>query len=166
MSKKWVIVLIVSVLLLGLIVLISKQSILNRVLSFAFSKISGSNVSLDRSGEVTYKDINSQYSVNGSLPQGFPKDFPLPDSYQIKTSWKTSNAGSNGYSIIVETGLNMGDVLNFYKSSLPKNGWKVDNLTSLNSSSTITFEKNSLKGFAGLTSQDSKTVISITIGGS
>lgn len=140
-----------------------KLGLVDHVLSFVLSKVGGTKVTINSPGAINYTDANAQYSTNGKLPEGFPKDFPILNSSQITNSWKTTNS-KTGFSIIVSDKSSLSQVFDFYLNGLPANGWKINTKTESDSSATLSFEKGNLNGFIGFATQNGETVYSITVG--
>ncbi len=165
MIKK---LMVLFVIFLGIVVVFAmffiKLGLVDHVLSFVLSKVGGTKVTINSPGAINYTDAGAQYSTNGKLPDGFPKDFPILSTSQITNSWKTTNGKTIGYSIIVSDKAPLSKVFDFYVSSLSANEWKVTSKTKTGDNVILSFEKENLSGYIGFVSQNGQTVYSVTVG--
>lgn len=97
------------------------------------------------------------------IPSQFPKDFPIPPSASLVSSWSNEDKNNLGVSVIWTSGEPYEAVVDFYKSQLEKNGYKI--LTEFNNkpSYAISFSKADMSGYVGIAQSD-KTTISVTVG--
>lgn len=107
-------------------------------------------------GDVSLKE-------GGSLPETFPKDFPVYPGAILKNSWSAKTDAAAGTSVIWESRDNPLAVFNFYKESLTSKGWKITASFNDQKSYTLSFEKGNVSGFLGI-SDNEVTTISATLG--
>ncbi len=141
----------------------AKQSILGTFLS----KTTGETVEIDEEGEkVTIKSGETEFSFEegGELPEDFPKDFPIYPEAELTSSWSASGEETEGISLIWETGDSVGKVSEYYKKELVDGGWKLSFSTETEDTVTVGFEKNDSSGFLGITIEEEKTTILVTLG--
>ena len=131
------------------------------------SKTTGGIVGIDKKGEkVTIKTEEAEISIEegGELPENFPKDFPTYPKAKLISSWTASGDETEGLSLVWETSDSIDKVAVYYKEKLTESGWKLSLTAEVEDSTTLAFEKNDTGGFIGITTEDSKTIISLTLG--
>lgn len=148
---------LISILLLVLVLGLSGWVIFRKVLD---------KVSFEKQNSLNYKDAATEVSLNkeNSLPNGFPTDFPIYPGAKITTSWKTEEEGAQGYSLVLETSDSLEKVTSFYNSELTKTAWNIENTIKEVNSGAISFNKDGSKGFIGLVENESKVIISLSLG--
>jgi len=166
-SKALPIILVVIVLILVGLYLVGRTAsrfIANRVLS----GITGQNVQVDSSGDkVTVETEEGQVSfeAGGSLPAGFPSDFPVYSGAKVVSSFTAQGEQDSGMSVVWESSDSQASVADFYKKQLPAAGYTVSSTFEATNSLTISFKKGETEGFMGVTSgEGGKTTISVTVG--
>jgi hypothetical protein len=89
----------------------------------AVEEASGGEVKIDKEGDETKVEVGGETLENkqGALVDGFPKDFPLPDGFDVSTSTKTGGK-YQAFGAIPSAD----DAFAFFEAELPKEGWKVD----------------------------------------
>ena len=103
------------------------------------------------------------YLKSGSIPDKFPKDFPLPkDSIVDESSVKKEN-NVVGVSLILTSNLTLHQALDLFESDLIKNGWSYVPVSLQKESATFNFSKKGSQGFAGIVANENKVKIVITI---
>jgi hypothetical protein len=131
------------------------------------SKTTGGIVDIDKEGgKVTVKSEETEFSFEegGELPENFPKDFPTYPKAKLTSSWTASSDETEGLSLVWETNDSIDKVAAYYKEKLTELGWKLSLTAEVEDSTTLAFEKNDTGGFIGITTEDSKTIISLTLG--
>jgi len=131
------------------------------------SKTTGEVVGIDKEGEkITIKSEEAEFSLEegGELPENFPKDFPVYPKAKLTSSWTASSEETEGLSLVWETNDSIDKVSAYYKEKLTESGWKLSLTAEVEDSITLAFEKNDTGGFIGITTEDSKTIISLTLG--
>lgn len=131
-----------------------------------FSRLTGRVVDVEKNGEkVTVTLDEGEHSFEeGSLPDNFPSDIPIYPDAKLASSWVASGDGTDGLSLIWETDDSVSKVSNYYENELENAGWTLSFTSETEGSTTYAFEKNDMSGFIGITVEESKTVISLTLG--
>ncbi len=173
-SKNLIVIIVVVVaVLIGLTLLgryIAKK-VAEKAAGAFLSKVTGQNVNVgNNGGNITVKTDQGNLTINsgGSLPDSFPKDFPIYPGAKLTGSFSTNGTtGDNtkGVSVVWETSDDAAKVGAYFKTQLPAAGYTVTTDFSQADSTTLTFEKGTVSGFLGVTKgSDGKTAISVTIG--
>lgn len=121
-------------------------------------------------GKMTFTDSKTGAKVDigsNSVPDTFPKDFPLYPGAKVTSSLSGAQAGkSNGFWLTMTTPDTSEQVIAFYKTELEKNGWSVDSVFNANGMNTQGISKGTWKGSLsmGRSSSDSETQIVIILG--
>lgn len=121
-------------------------------------------------GKMTFTDSKTGAKVDigsNSVPDTFPKDFPLYPGAKVTSSLSGAQAGkSNGFWLTMTTQDSSEKVIDFYKTELEKNGWSVDSVFNANGMNTQGISKETWKGSLsmGRSSSDSETQIVIILG--
>ncbi len=121
-------------------------------------------------GKMTFTDSKTGAKVDigsNSVPDTFPKDFPLYPGAKVTSSLSGAQAGkSNGFWLTMTTPDTSEKVIEFYKTELEKNGWSVDSVFNANGMNTQGISKGTWKGSLsmGRSSSDSETQIVIILG--
>ena len=170
-SQKGLLILVIVVLVLAGLYLGGKylsQGGGQTLVGSFLSRIIGRDVKIEENGESTTiksEDQEISFSVTGTLPEGFPQDFPLYPEATISSSFTAKGEGTNGTSIVLGSQDAIEKVIEFYKSELPQKGWKIVSNFEQQGSSTISFEKELVSGFLGITKGEKGiSTISVTIG--
>lgn len=173
-KNLWVIIIVAIAILVGLSLLgkYLYQKIAEKAAGTFLSKVTGQNVDIGSNGkDITVKTKEGDLKINsgGSLPDSFPKDFPVYPGTTLTGSFSASGTGddkdSKGTSIVWETGDDAAKVGAFYKTELPKAGYTILSDYSQDDATTLTFENDSVSGFIGVgTGNEGKTTISVTVG--
>lgn len=121
-------------------------------------------------GKMTFTDSKTGATVDigsNSVPEDFPKDFPLYKGAKVTSSLSGAQAGkSNGYWLTMATPDAADKVVSFYKTELPKNGWTVESTFAANEMTNYGVSKGTWKGSvsAGRNDDESETQIIIILG--
>ena len=121
-------------------------------------------------GKMTFTDPKTGAKVDigsNTVPDTFPKDFPLYPGAKVASSLSGAQAGkSNGFWLTMTTNDSSDKVVSFYKTELTKNGWTVDSTFTANDMNTQGISKCTWKGSLsmGVSSPDSETQIVIILG--
>ncbi len=132
-----------------------------------FSRLTGGVVDVEKDGDkVTVTSEEGEYSFEegGSLPDKFPSDFPIYPKAKLASSWVADGNETDGLSLIWETEDSIEEVSNYYVSELEDAGWTLSFTSETEESTTLAFEKDGVSGFIGITFEESKVVISLTLG--
>jgi hypothetical protein len=135
------------------------------VVGSIFSRLSGGAVEKDGDKvTVSLEEGEFSFEEEGSLPDNFPSDFPIYPDAKLVSTWMAKGEGTDGLSLIWETEDSVSKVSNYYKSELEDTGWILSFTSETEDSTTFAFEKNDTRGFIGITIEESKVVISLTLG--
>lgn len=130
-----------------------------------FSRLSGGVVEKDGDKvTVTSEEGEFSFEEEGSLPDNFPSDFPIYPDVKLVSSWTAKGDGTDGLSLIWETEDSVSKVNDYYENELENAGWTLSFTSETEDSTTFAFEKNGVRGFIGITLEESKTIISLTLG--
>jgi hypothetical protein len=140
------------------------------VLSLAFgagcsssSQSSTPTTRLENGFEIATPDGQAALSLNGHLPAGWPRDFPIPDNADVAGSGSLSNSRGAGMVAVYTVSGHASDTYNFYKTNTA--------LTVTSSSSagfgsafvgTVQFE-GAFTGSATLAGRNAKTYLAIVL---
>ncbi len=168
-SKKAPILLILAAVVVAATILggIFYRRAKGLVVGNIFSRLTGGTVDVDNDGEkvtITSEEGEFSFEEGGSLPDNFPSDFPIYPNAELASSWTASGDDTDGLSLIWETEDSVSKVSNYYESELEDAGWTLSFTSETEDSTTYAFEKNDVSGFIGITVEESKTVISLTLG--
>ena len=168
-SKKAPILLILAAVVVAAAILggIFYRRAKGLVVGNIFSRLTGGTVGVDNDGEkvtITSEEGEFSFEEGGSLPDNFPSDFPIYPDAELASSWTASGDDTDGLSLIWETGDSVSKVSNYYENELKDAGWTLSFTSETEDSTTYAFEKNDVSGFIGITVEESKTVISLTLG--
>ncbi len=134
---KKIIIIIVSIFVIVLLALAvsgcraigqrSAQKLAETVIERA-AAAQGENVSVDlSSGEIKIESDDGEISIGGtSLPEGWPREVPVPNNYDIITSWKSTVDGKSVFSISGNYNGSLAEAVSWYKSQL-SSGWNIEN---------------------------------------
>lgn len=156
-------IVVTAVILGGILYRETKDSIVGNI----FSRLTGEAIDVDKDGEkttVTLKEGEFSFEEGGSLPDNFPSDFPIYPEAELASSWMAKGNDTDGLSLIWETEDSVGRVSNYYERELEDAGWTLSFTSETEDSTTFAFGKNDVSGFIGITIEESKTVISLTLG--
>ncbi len=135
MRKKFMI--LISIFLLVLLIISvsgcraigqrSAQKLAETVIERAAAS-QGEDVSVDlSSGEIKIKSDEGEIAIGGaSLPDEWPKEVPVPNNYDIMTSWKSTVDGKSVFSISGNYNGSLSEAVSWYKSELSR-GWDIEN---------------------------------------
>ncbi len=98
---------------------------------------------------------------NATLPEGFPKGFPIYEGAKIEQSAKTTGAQGVSYTVGWVVDADLKAVTEYYEKALPDNGFKVDN--SFKSAKSTVFSIKDM-GVVGVNVVDGKTKVIVTLG--
>lgn len=168
-NKKIPILAILAVVAVAAVILggIFYRKAKDLVVGNIFSRLTGTNVDVEKGGEkvtVTSEEGEFSFEEEGDLPDNFPSDFPIYPDAKLVSSWVASGLATDGLSLIWETEDSVSKVSNYYESELEDAGWTLSFTSETDDSTTLAFEKNDVSGFIGITVEESKTIISLTLG--
>ena len=121
-------------------------------------------------GKMTFTDSKTGATVDigsNSVPEDFPKDFPLYKGARVTSSLSGAQAGkSNGYWLTMSTPDAADKVVSFYKTELPKNGWTVESTFAANEMTNYGVSKGTWNGSvsAGKNEDENETQVIIILG--
>lgn len=141
----------------------AKESVLGTFLS----KTTGETVEVEEGGgkvTVTSEEGEFSFEEGGELPDNFPEDFPIYPGAKLTSSWTAQAEEKEGISLVWETSDSMEEVSEYYKEELASSGWKVGFSTEAEDTITMGFEKGDSSGFLGITTEEGKTIVSLTLG--
>jgi hypothetical protein len=168
-KKKAPILIILAVVVVGAAILggIFYRKAKDLVVGNVLSRRIGGVVDVEKDGEkvtVTSEEGEFSFEEEGSLPDNFPSDFPIYPGAKLASSWTASSDDTDGLSLIWKTDDSVSKVGNYYESELKDAGWTLSFTAETEDSTTFAFEKDDVSGFIGITVEESKTVISLTLG--
>ena len=132
-----------------------------------FSRLTNGRVDIEKDGEkvtVTSEEGEFTFEEEGELPDSFPSDFPVYPGAKLASSWVADGDNTDGLSLIWETEDAVSKVSNYYENELEKAGWTLSITSKTEDSATFSFEKDDARGFIGVTIEESKVIISLTLG--
>jgi len=156
-------IIVVAVILGGIFYRKAKDLVVGNI----FSRLTGGAVDVDKDGEkvtITTEEGEFSFEEEGRLPDNFPSDFPIYPDAKLASSWVAKGDDTDGLSLVWETKDSVSKISNFYESELEDAGWTLSFTSKTDDSTTFAFEKNDVSGFIGVTVEESKTVISLTLG--
>lgn len=168
-NKKAPILIILAAVVVAAVILggIFYRKTADLVVGNIFSRLTGRAVNVEKGGEkvtVTLEEGEFSFEEGGNLPDNFPSDFPIYPDAELASSWTASGDDTDGLSLIWETEDTVSKVSNYYERELKNAGWTLSFTSETEDSTTFAFEKNDVSGFIGITVEESKTVISLTLG--
>ena len=143
------------------------QKAKNFIKGDAFSRLTKGVVDIGKDGEkvsVTTEEGDFVFEEEGELPNEFPSDFPIYPEAKLISSWLADGETTDGLSLIWETEDTFSKVSNYYENELEKANWTLSFTSETEDSTTFAFEKNGSRGFIGIVFEESKVVISLTLG--
>lgn len=100
-----------------------------------------------------------------SLPENFPKDFPLYYQAELADVWTQKGEELDAILAVWETNDSPKKVFDFYLGQLKLFGWESEIILESDGSYTFSFHKGDVEGFVDITFSDlSETIISATFG--
>jgi hypothetical protein len=85
----------------------------------------------------------TKYTAGGSVPAGFPKDFPIYGAADFKGYVTSTQQGRSGFAATWETGDSIDKVKTYYNEQLGgKSNWVQDSLTDTGAGSFYSFHRN------------------------
>ncbi len=168
-DKKVPILVILAAVIVAAVILggIFYRKTADLVVGSIFSRLTGRVVDVEKGGEkvtVTSDEGEFSFEEGGNLPDNFPSDFPVYPNAKLASSWTAKGNDTDGLSLIWKTEDIVSKVSNYYESELKNAGWILSFTSKTEDSTTFAFEKNDVSGFIGITVEESKTVISLTLG--
>lgn len=121
-------------------------------------------------GKMSFTDEKTGTKVDigsNTVPETFPKDFPLYPGVKVTSSLSGEQAGkSNGFWLTMSSEDSADKVLAYYKTELGKNGWTVESTFTANEMTSQTVKKGTWSGSlsTGKSSSDDATQIVIMLG--
>ena len=143
-----------------------KDKALSLYISQLLSKKTGGKVKVEDGGnKVSYsgKEGDFSFQEGTTMPDSFPQDFPLYPDSKVASSWSSKAEGGLGISVALDSSDSIEKIAEFYQKELPSKGWLITSNFDQEMSKTFSFEKGEQKGLVGITEEDGKAVISITI---
>jgi hypothetical protein len=131
---------------------------------------SGGKVKLSdiEKGNMTFtdKETGKTVSVGASqkIPDDFPKDFPIYTNAKVVGSIAGMQDGKSGFLVTFNTDASVDQVGSFYKTALASSGWTTTGTYSADKMQTMAIKKADMEGSVSISSDDSATVILVTLG--
>ncbi len=96
---------------------------------------------------ITISSGSTQIDIGGgSLPEGFPDSFPLPDG----ATPVNSVGGTDGYFVWFSSDQSVDELRSFFQENLPSSGWTISNtMETTTAEGTFTIYTISGNGFSG-----------------
>lgn len=111
---------------------------------------------------------DQKVTTGGSVPDAFPKDFPIYGGADFKASITSSLQGQTGLAATWQTGDSIDKVKSYYKDQLTgKSSWVQDSATDTGQGAFFAVHRKSgdaKAGFLTITSQDTNTIFVVFIG--
>lgn len=127
----------------------------------------GINVSDVQNGKMTFTDTKTGSTVNvggGTVPDTFPKDFPLYPGAKVTSSLSGAQSGkNNGFWLTMTTPDTLDKVNAFYKAQLAANGWAIESTYTAGGTTTETMTKTGWSGSLAVTSDSGTKATQIVI---
>ena len=161
------VILIVVVVFASIIGGIFIQKAKNFIEGDVFSRLTKGVVDIEKDGEkvtITTEEGGFVFEEEGELPDEFPSDFPIYPEAKLISSWLADGEKTDGLSLIWETEDAFSKVSNYYENELEKANWTLSFTSETEDSTTFALEKNGSRGFIGIVFEESKVVISLTLG--
>lgn len=112
-------------------------------------------------GEVTISDDT------GSIPDGFPDDFPLYDGFELDGASSIAGGGTTTYYVNMTSGDTVEDVYNWYKTEFTDGGWNISGdaiyTDSNGSSGMLTAAKDKMEATVTVTTEDGGTYFGVIL---
>lgn len=142
------------------------------LLETSIEKQTGVKTSLQdaEDGKMTFTDEKTGAKVEigtGTIPETFPKDFPLYPGAKATSALSGAQSGkSDGFWLTMTTGDSLSKVDGFYKSQLPAKGWEITTTYSSGDTTSRTVTKGAWSGSVAVTenSESKETDIVIILG--
>lgn len=121
-------------------------------------------------GKMTFTDSKTGTTVDvgsGSIPDNFPKDFPIYPASKVTSSLSGGQTEkSNGFWLTLSSSDSLDAVREFYKTSFTSNGWAVEASYTAGGTMTQTVKKGSMSGSVSIVREEgsSETQIIIVLG--
>lgn len=145
--------------------------IIKKVITGAIQQKTGVQVNINdiNKGNLTYTDPKSgqTLSIGGNtIPDTFPKDFPIYPGSAVTTSLsgEQNNEQGNAFWLTLTTKDSEDKVTSFYKDNLETNGWKPQTATGTGTGTNWIVSKNKLTGSVTVTTLNNQTSILIILG--
>ena len=160
---------LIFLFLIGVGVQVFVRFFAKKAIEGAIQQKTGVDVSNVQNGKMTFTDSKTGAKVDiggGSVPDTFPKDFPLYPGAKVTSSLSGAQTGkSSGYWLTMTTSDSVDKVSAFYSSQLAANGWTLASTFTANGTTTETATKSNWSGSLALTTDSSKaTQIVIILG--
>lgn len=159
--KKLLIGIIVIALALGLVGCKSiEEKIGEEVGEQIVGAATGSDVEVtDDSVTIETEDGDMTISNDtGEIPEGFPKDFPLYDGYELDGASSVSSGGSTTYYVNMTSEDSVEDVYNWYKGQFTDDGWEI-------SGDVLYNDSNGSSGMLTAKKGDMEATVTVTVEG-
>jgi len=119
-------------------------------------------------GKVTFTDPKTGQTVNvggETLPETFPKDFPVYKGAKVVGSVSNTQAGTgNGFLVTFTTTDSLDKVVAFYKSGLTASGWDTTSAFNSDAVQTWSITKGTQEGGVTISADNETTSILVTLG--
>lgn len=129
----------------------------------------GVKVDTENGGVVSFTDTKTGSEVvmgGGTIPDDFPKDFPLYPQAKPAGTASGTEGGGKGFWLLLETSDAIANVVKYYGENLKSKGWTIDETMTFGDSSTYNVTKGNLSGtvvIAPNTDTDKKGVTTILV---
>lgn len=129
-----------------------------------------SNLSDIEKGKVSFTDPKTGAKLDvgsGTIPEGFPKDFPVYPGAKILSSLTGNQSGQgNGFWLTLSTSDSVDQVKSYYETNLKANGWTFEPTIGASSGVSWTVTKDKLNGYLTIdkSSGTNQTAILIVLG--
>lgn len=152
---------IVFLFLIGVGIQVFVRFFAKKAIEGVIQQKTGVDVSQVQNGKMTFTDTKTGAEVNvggGTVPDAFPKDFPLYPGAKVTSSLSGAQSGKNGgFWLTMTTADSVDRVSAYYKTQLAVNGWTITATYTANGTVTETATKNGWSGSLALTTDSSKT---------
>lgn len=129
----------------------------------------GVKVDTENGGVVSFTDTKTGSEVvmgGGTIPDDFPKDFPIYPGAKPTGTASGTEEGGKGFWLLLETSDASTAIVKYYGENLKSKGWTIDETMTFGDSSTYNVTKGNLTGtvvIAPNTNDDKKGTATILI---
>lgn len=135
-----------AVLALGLVAGVGCGKVAEKATERAVERVDGvDDVDISEDGvRIETEDGVVDFSGDGTLPDGWPDDVPVPDDITVNFSGSTGSGSDRSFTVMGTTGLSAAEVLDLYKDRL--SGWDVEGESTFSGSGATSASATFLDG--------------------
>ncbi len=121
-----------------------------------------------QNGKVSFTDPKTGAKLDiggGTIPSGFPKDFPVYPGSKVTSSLSGNQNGTgNGFWVTLTTADDVAKVQSYYETNLKANGWTLESTIGAGTGVNWAVSKDKLNGYLTIDKQSNETSILIVLG--